>query len=161
MAARSMVRRPPVAAGSEAEGIALPVAAGAAWPGSREASRIDIRRLWPALRLASSIPVETALVAALLLRSSRTPTRGAPASVPSLTLAAIAEWCGLPRPACGERATRAERKPDFGPVRGRLHKIRLAATPPPPDPIPSPRGHETALPPGHEGAHSSAYNPPP
>ena len=53
------------------------------------------------------------------------------ASVPSLILAAIAERCGFPRPACGERATCAERKPDFGPVRGRSHKLRLVEAPHP------------------------------
>ena len=55
---------------------------------------------------------------------------------PSLTLAAIAERCGFPRPACGERATRIERKSDVGPVRGRFHKLRLAGAPPHPDLVP-------------------------
>ena len=53
-------------------------------------------------------------------------------SVVMLTFAAIAERCGFPRPACGESATRAERKPDLGPVRGRFHKLRLAEAPPVP-----------------------------
>src|SRR5258708_3413227 len=50
--------------------------------------------------------------------------------VPSLRLAAIARWYGFPRPAWGERAARAERKPELGLVRGRLHKLRLAERPP-------------------------------
>jgi hypothetical protein len=54
------------------------------------------------------------------------------------TLAAIAEQCGFPRPACGERATLADRKPDLGAVRGRFHKLRLAERPPHPDLLHSP-----------------------
>jgi hypothetical protein len=37
-----------------------------------------------------------------------------------------------------ERATRAERKPDLGPVRGRFHRLRLAEAPPHPDLLHSP-----------------------
>jgi hypothetical protein len=59
------------------------------------------------------------------------------ANVLSLTFAAIAARCGFPRPACGERATRTERKPELGPVRGRFHKLRLAAAPPHPDLLPA------------------------
>src|ERR1700693_1729325 len=44
----------------------------------------------------------------------------------------------FPRPACRERATRAERKPDLGPVRGRFHELRLAERPPHPDLLHSP-----------------------
>jgi hypothetical protein len=39
----------------------------------------------------------------------------------------------FPRPACGERATRAEQQPNLGLVRGRFHKLRLAEAPPHPD----------------------------
>jgi hypothetical protein len=39
----------------------------------------------------------------------------------------------FPRPARGERAAHTERKPGLGPVRGRLHKLRLAEAPPHPD----------------------------
>jgi len=67
----------------------------------------------------------------------------------SRTLAAIAERRGFPRPACGERATRAERKPDLGPVRGRFHKLRLAETPPHPDLLPARGEKETAVRRGH------------
>src|SRR5260370_34303074 len=69
--------------------------------------------------------------------------------MPSLTLAAIAEQCGIPRPACGERATRAEQKPDLGWVRGRFHKLRLAEAPPHPDLLPASGEKETAVRPGH------------
>src|SRR6202163_3773746 len=64
-------------------------------------------------------------------------------------LAAIAEQCGFPRPACGERATCAERKPDLGPVRGRFRKLRLAEAPPHPDLLPACGEKETAVRPGH------------
>src|ERR1700722_12925291 len=59
-------------------------------------------------------------------------------ALPSLMFAAIAERCGFPRPARGERATRAERKPDLGPVRGRSRKLRLAEAPLHPDLLHSP-----------------------
>jgi hypothetical protein len=55
-----------------------------------------------------------------------------------LTLAALAERRGFPRPAYGERAKRAERKQKLGPVRGRFHRLRLAARPPHPDLLHSP-----------------------
>jgi pimeloyl-ACP methyl ester carboxylesterase len=64
--------------------------------------------------------------------------RGALASLRSLTLAAIAQGYGAPRPACGERATRHLGKPELGPVRGRFHKLRLAEAPPHPDLLHSP-----------------------
>src|ERR1700730_12176491 len=67
----------------------------------------------------------------------------------TLTLAALAERCGIPRPACGERATRAERTPEFGPVRGRLHKLRLAEAPPHPDLLPACGEKETSVHLGH------------
>jgi hypothetical protein len=50
--------------------------------------------------------------------------------------AALPRAHGAPRPACGERATRQERKPELGSVRGRFHELRLAVGPPHP---PSPR----------------------
>ncbi len=39
---------------------------------------------------------------------------------------------GIPRPACGERATRHLGKPEFGAVRGRFRRLRLAERPPHP-----------------------------
>jgi hypothetical protein len=69
--------------------------------------------------------------------------------VPSLTLATIAERHSFPRPACGERATHAERKPNLGTVRGRFHKLRLAEAPPHPDLLPARGEKETAARPGH------------
>jgi hypothetical protein len=82
-------------------------------------------------------------------------------SVPSRTLAVIAERYSFPRPACGERAKSTERKPELGPVRGRFDKLRLAEAPPHPDLLHSPsqtgvnalmaRGEkETAVRAGHE-----------
>jgi hypothetical protein len=59
------------------------------------------------------------------------------ANVLSLIFAAIAARCGFPRPACGERATRTEGKPELGLVRGRFQKLRLAETPPHPDLLPA------------------------
>src|ERR1700680_4618935 len=44
----------------------------------------------------------------------------------------------VPRPDCGERATRHCQKPDLGSVRGRFDKLRLAGTPPHPDLLHSP-----------------------
>jgi hypothetical protein len=44
----------------------------------------------------------------------------------------------FPRPACGERATSSERKPDLSLVRGRFHELRLAGAPPHPDLLHSP-----------------------
>jgi tripartite-type tricarboxylate transporter receptor subunit TctC len=80
------------------------------------------------------------------------------ASVVTLTLAAIAEQCGFPRPACGERATRAERKPKHGPVRGRLHKLRLAEAPPHPDLLPASGEKETAVRPGNVRSRRWSHN---
>src|SRR5580704_16345147 len=60
-------------------------------------------------------------------------------------LAAIAGGRGAPRPACGERATRQEGSPGFGPVRGRFHMLRLAEAPPHPDLLPARGEKETAL----------------
>src|SRR5260370_41220187 len=70
--------------------------------------------------------------------SLRRRRQGRPRGPPFLTFAAIAERCGSPRPACGERVTRTERKPEFGPVRGRFHTLRLADDAP----------HPLHLPPG-------------
>src|SRR5580693_898066 len=74
---------------------------------------------------------------------------GSNTRMPSLIFAAIAERCGSPRPACGERAIRAERKPDLGPVRGRFRKLRLAEAPPHPDLLPARGEKETAVRRGH------------
>jgi len=51
-----------------------------------------------------------------------------------LQLAAV----GAPLPARGERAAHTERKPEFGPVRGRFRGLRLAERPPHPDLLHSP-----------------------
>src|ERR1700716_3585736 len=48
----------------------------------------------------------------------------------SLLVPALSRDHSVPRPACGERATRHGRKPNFGLVRGRFHKLRLAEAPP-------------------------------
>jgi len=44
---------------------------------------------------------------------------------------------GIPRPACGERATRQCGKPELGSVRGRFDALRLAEVPPHPDLLPA------------------------
>src|SRR5579864_1728521 len=67
----------------------------------------------------------------------------------SLTIATIAGYHSAPRPACGERATRAERKAELGLVRGRFHKLRLAEAPPHPDLLPARGEKETAVRPGY------------
>jgi hypothetical protein len=67
------------------------------------------------------------------------------ANVLSLIFAAMAARCAFPRPACGERAKPTERKPELGPVRGRFHKLRLAAAPPHPDLLPARGEKETAV----------------
>src|SRR5260370_33355651 len=72
--------------------------------------------------------------------SLRRRRQGRPRGPPFLTFAAIAERCGSPRPACGERVARTERKPEFGPVRGRFHTLRLAEGAPHPHPLPPRRG---------------------
>src|SRR5260370_26752969 len=76
----------------------------------------------------------------------------------SLTLATIAEQCGVPRPACGERATRYYGKSTLGPVRGRFHKLRLAESPPHPDLLPARGEKETALRPGHVRIKRQSHN---
>jgi hypothetical protein len=44
-----------------------------------------------------------------------------------------------------ERGHRHNRKPEFGPVRGRFHKLRIAEAPPHPDLLPARGEKETAV----------------
>jgi hypothetical protein len=74
--------------------------------------------------------------------------------VPFLTLAAS----GFPRPACGERAKSTGRKQEFGLVRGRFHKLRIAVRPPHPNLLPARGEKETALRPGCVRTKRQSHN---